>query len=493
VWVLVAVLAGVVRAETVACPVPADRLPDSVPLRTAAEGFNARWEVALRDDRLCLRERGSSGAWRLLGETGRPEGGGLQRPADAPMVAMSVDGTHLQVELADGRLLRATDMRRKSAPRTVSWTDHWGWPAGRGPGLRAPDGRQAFVVSDSHPFQVRHYRDVAGQRHPVGLGVAHHYRLSEDGRVLYLNDWWLPADWSRRVCLPPGGPAADLSASGSTLMVRMADGRVYTRLYDVDTAGENDLLTYTWSTEGPRGPSRSVRALPAEGWLEHGLPEAEVFGRVSIHQDGRGNAARVLRLEGEKDGVAGVFEKRIDALSWRFVPVPGHRVEVWEAVSVDAGPTGAAWVGTLGREGKPGRVELRVTEGDGLCSPARLGVWIDGVPVQTAGGPLVLTLQLVPGFVTEVRPADWRAQGTLEPVRGALLGLERVAGVVDPVHHDLLEAILGPVDRGWVPVVGEAGASTVRVAEMTRGHRFGVRRAEKGRQGDRVVLSAAQQ
>lgn len=104
-----------------------EALPTEVLFRTATESFDESWDVALRDDRICLRERGVGDApWVLLGETGRPEGPGLEGgPADR-LVSISADGTQLQALDASGRFFRATDLRRASAPRTLRWTDRWG-------------------------------------------------------------------------------------------------------------------------------------------------------------------------------------------------------------------------------------------------------------------------------------------------------------------------------------------------------------------------------
>lgn len=463
---------GAASAGGQACPAPSRDLPTSVPIRSMQEGYNSRWDVVLRDNTLCVRRRDAPGEWLALGAAGRPQA----LLGTAQMVAMSVDGTHLQVELSDGRLLRATDLRRRDVPTRVQWTERWGWPAGRGPGLSSPPGARRFVVSDSHPFQVRHYTDIAGRRHPVGLGVAHQYRLSDDGWRLYLNDWWLPADWSRRVCLPEGGPAVDLSASGSTLMVRLADGRLFTRLYDVDTAGENDLLTYTWSTSGRRGPSRSVRALPAEPWVEHPGPSEDVGGRISIHQTGRGNAARVLRVEADD----GVFEKGLHDAEWTWVSVPGHRAVVVEAPADGTAEPVHRLTGAIRRQGVAGMLAVEASTHDPVCPPTRLQVTPD-----TTAPPHTLVLHLVPGFVSAPRPEDWRTQGGTEPVRGALWS----HGAPSAAEDSLLHTILADSTDTWLPMVGTAGPTSITVEQMPTDHRFGVRRAEKSGQAGRLVIT----
>jgi hypothetical protein len=344
-------------------------------------------------------------------------------------------------------------------------------------------------VSDSHPFEVRETTDIAGVTHPVGLGVGHIYRLSPDGRRIHLNDWWLPADWSREVCPPDRGrvPLVGLSASASTLFVVDARGGLHTRLHDVDVGGENDLLTYAWDMQGPRG---TTRALPAHPWVRQPDPPGPVTARVHIHQDGVGDAARVLRVEGTLEGAPVVFEKRIDAAAWRVRAHPG----ALSGPVLDPGAPVPAWVAPAPLEGRiwhddgAGSLGITVEGHDAVCSPAAAVLDVDGVALTVDGAPLRLALHEVPGFVLEPRTAGWRRDGHTGPVRAALVGLDALDAVDDPVARALARRLLGPGIH--VAFVGEAGLGRLDLSQIPRSHRFGVAFSEKVRDGHQLHLSA---
>ena len=55
-------------SDQVATP---DDLPAEVPLRTATQSFNSRWDFALRGGRIWLRS--DEHDWELLGKSGLPD------------------------------------------------------------------------------------------------------------------------------------------------------------------------------------------------------------------------------------------------------------------------------------------------------------------------------------------------------------------------------------------------------------------------------------
>ncbi len=442
---------------------PAD-LPDQVFLRTETESFNRDWEVAVREGRIWVqanRQTGErEGEWELLGATGLPEGGGLVR-FDPPeeIVQVSVDGCHVQALSSAGVWYRGTDMRN-DVRGSLTWTDRWGWPAGSGRGLQAEVGDLGWDVSDSHPFDVHHYEDILGTEHSVGLGVGHNYRLDADGRTILFNDWWLPADWSRTICGPQRGtlPLVDLSASGSTLFVAGADGSLRTRLYDFDTAGENDLYTYSYILDGPSG---TTRALPAEPWREQPAPDGTITDRITIFQDGEGNAARVLRVEGARDGRHGYFEKRIFEEDWSFVETgiePGGI-----ALPTPFEPVAAedrALSGRLTREGRDEELEVELLDFNLVCSPATLRV-----------GEAELRFHHVQVMVQQERPYRFWEQGIEAEVRAALV-------IPDGLDEPFFDG------RRVINLVGTATPDSLSLQEIPKSMPFRVPGSEKGRKGE---------
>ncbi len=471
-------------------PAP-DDLPERVWFRDATESFNRDWYVALRDGRIWVKpnlETGERepGDWELLGNSGLPEGGGLVRHGEPEAIAsISADGCWLHALSSDGALYRGSDLR-SGLNGWFQWKDRWGWPAGRGDGLTLDEPvERGWSVSDSHPFDVDHYTDVFGQDHSVGLGVAHVYRASPDGTRIHFNDWWLPEDWSRQVCAPQRGASRilSLSASASTLFVLTEDGDLYTRLWDFDTAGENDTLTYSYLEDDV---SRSVRGLPAEPWLlQPAIEEGRITDRITIFQDGEGNDARVLRVEGTLDGSRGLFEKRIDADSWSFVEtgqsLRGAFLDVRAPTELAPTPRSITLTGAIGRQDSGVELALELQDYNLFCSPSTVRLLHDGEPLTVDGAPLELELHHVHAMLDEVRDQDWWQQGDWAPVRGALLIPDAIARIDDAEARAAALELLG--DREVVNFRGDANTDGLDLGEIPRGDAFHVPRSEKGRQG----------
>jgi len=475
-----------VRPENLATPTD---LPDEVVLRTSTEAFNERWYFALREGRIWVKPNPEHEAntnapddWELLGETGLPEGCKLDRfdPPQA-LVSISADGVHLQALSDEGVFYRATDMT-KNTRDSVVWTDRWGWPAANGPGLEEEfSSDRGWAVSDSHPFGVDHYEDALGIEHSVGLGVAHLYRLGPQGERIYYNDWWLPADWSRQVCGPQRGTfqAVNISASASTLFVIDARGRMYTRLYDFDTAGENDLLTYSYIIEER---SSTTRKLPAEPWRRQPDIPGEASTLITIFQTGEGNAARTLHVAGTQGEQTGYFHKNIDDDTWTFTPwniaVDDHLLTEFEHVETPT-PDDAGFTGDLLLDGRETHVEVELLDFNGVCSPARARLWVDGELATNDGQPVVLQFHHVHGLVKDERPTDYWQQGMAAKIRAALLLPAGFPQVDDPGVEQRLRDLFQ--DRAVINFMGSASRDAIELEEIPRHKPFLVPGREKAR------------
>jgi len=446
-------------------------LPDRVTLRTTTESFNQRYFVALREGRIWVKPNTdvtpeAPGDWHLLGGTGLPSGANLVNfPPPDQLIELSADGIHLQALSQDGVFYRGDDLTNPFLVEgTFNWTDRWGWPAAQGPGLEVEWLPGDWSVSDSHPLGVASYQDIDGTTHGVGMGVAHIYRLGPDRRRIHFNDWWLPADWSRQVCGPERGTfaAENLSVSASTLFVIDASGVMYTRLYDFDTGGENALLTYSYVIDGPSG---TTRKLPAESWRRQPAPDGEITERITIFQDGQGNAARVLRVEGRQGDLTGYFEKRIYDEAWAFFPTgaPLSRpVLDGSGAPERVGPDDHPFAGTLARDGES--LTVRVPDFNLFCSPARAQLVVDGVTVTAGGAPLELPLHHVHLMVTEVRATDYWRDGEPASIRAALLPPPELGVIDDAAARARVAALLG--DERVINFTGTATLARVELSEI---------------------------
>jgi len=446
--------------------------PDAALFRSANETFNTRWYAVLVDGLIYVKPNvetgGEPGDWQLLGTTGMPEGANL--PNFGPpieIVAISGDGVHLQALDDLGRFYRGTNMT-EDILGYFEWTDQWGGVGAGGDGLTQEFSTEfGWSTADSHPFGVDHYEDINGTVHSVGLGVAHLYRLGPQGRRIYFNDWWLPNDWSRQICGPDRGTftAANISASASTMFVIGAGGAMYTRLYDFDTGGENSLLTYSYIVPPQSG---EVRRLPSEDWLRQ--PDVEsglITSKITIFQNGQGNAARTLRVEGTQGGTPGYFQKEIFDDAWTFVPtqrqVNGPFLNDPEATPPPTIlPADQALSGALALDGQSLQIEL--LDFNVVCSPAQAVLSHQGQPVTVGGVPLVLELHHVHTMVMEQRPESFWLTGMGAEVQAALLVPGAIDQIDDAGARAAVQGLFG--DREVVNFLGQVTPESVELSEI---------------------------
>jgi hypothetical protein len=451
---------------------PPEDLPARVIFRSPRTTYNARWYAALHEGRIWVKpneERGEApGPWTLLG-SGLPEGGGLGRfPPPTEIVEISGDGTWLHAISAAGVFYRGTDFTG-DIHSSFRWSDSWGHPAALGSGMEIEfPTTHGWAVSDSQRAGVHHYEDRLGTIHDVGMGVAHVYRSGPAGESLIFNDWWLPNDWSRQICLPRRGVfrVENLSASASTVFVVDAAGEMFTRLYDFDTSGENRTLEYSFLITAATG---NVRALPAEDWRSQPpIVDGQITSRITIFQTGQGNAARTLRVEGVRQGKTGFFHKGITDAAWEFtetgLEVCGPFLD--PARVADRPPVAPAdfpLEGTLTR--KDVTVGLRLLDFNIVCSPARALLLVNGQPATVAGQPLELAFHHVHTLTLERRPRDYWERGEPAVIRAALLVPETLDRIDAPEARQQVRDLFE--DRRGVNFQGETTAAHMTLEEMT--------------------------
>ena len=284
-------------------------LPLSVHIKTPTETFTHQFEIALRRGEIWIRLL-NGGQWRLLHiQRGTPKDGFVQISADGDnLVAMDGQGLVYYTKLS----------------QLKKWQMLWGLPFGQR--LYLPKNCRAFAISHRGPV-VKQYEDIHGNVNPVSAGVSTFYTLSANGQDIYYADPWLNHGFSWHLDTPLRGQfvASNLSASASTLFVVDKKGRMFTRLADFDTIGDNWVLPYSYE------PSTyflwwKTRGLPGEGWVQQpSIPEGgKVTKNITIIQSGVGNASRELRIEGvDAEGNTGYYSKPIFDPQWVFIRTGG--------------------------------------------------------------------------------------------------------------------------------------------------------------------------
>ncbi len=407
---------------------PAD-LPARIALKTPTETFTHAWYLALRDGRVWRRPNpettGKDEGWALLPPDGRPRHSAA-RPG-AKVVELSADGENL-VAVDDDGLVYYTKLG------DVEWIERWGLPPNGAP-LRAPRERRGLHISHRGPL-VGGYEDIDGNSHPVSAGVTTFYLLERDGRSLRYADPWLPEEFARRIALPLRDRfvAAALSASASTLFVVDRRGRLFTRIADYDTLGENPVLPYTYERGLHEG--QSARVLPPEEWVEQPAPPGRITARICVLQTGPGNGGRELRVEGtDAAGAPGHWARLIRDSTWRFVPGPGPLSgPLLDPQAPEAEVLGA----------RQGRDHTGQVERPALEDPVRVEL-LDFHPVllsavvRLSAGDAQVELPL------HLRDTDRDEQGRIASFDGTLL-VPRGHPVPAPLHR-AFDALFGPDAR----------------------------------------------
>ncbi|MER2563907.1 MAG: hypothetical protein ABTQ32_24465 [Myxococcaceae bacterium] len=345
-------------------------LPERVDLKHETAAFTASHDVALDEGKLWWRPRGTT-EWRLMPPDGLPAPKGRlealkELAADVPLAPPTFVRPSRIVRLsADGdNLLAVSDegVGYYTKLSTLEWTDVWG-PTG----LKAPLRLDATVNAFAMSHRKIPYEDLDGNPHPVTAGVTTVYALLESGRRLAYADPWLPAGWTRSLCLPERNTfiASTISASASTMFVMDAAGRMFTRLADFDTVGDDPALPYSWTRERRSGALAAVRTLPGEDWRAQPPIPGKHSTRLTILQTGTTNADRELRVE----GAGGYWKKPLLSPTWSFektgLPLTG-------AALVATPPTQPSRETTWTTDATYAQAKLRLENFDPDCSPATL-------------------------------------------------------------------------------------------------------------------------
>jgi len=206
-------------------------------------------------------------------------------------------------------------------------TGHRGWSLGRitAPGVGYKEG------PDGRIFEWG----------PAAVSMETMVWLSEDGRIVYYLDSGTPPEVVHFVEAPFRGQyrGEAINASASTIMLLDRFGGVVTKIADFDLLGSTPTHPYCYFEECddevfyPPGDIRSGMSdirLPPEDWTVHAPvlpPEAWsehtwLSTRIGIHQTGKGNRARELRVVGSYEGTIGTFHKAFSDTHWDFREAP---------------------------------------------------------------------------------------------------------------------------------------------------------------------------
>ncbi|MDR1100467.1 MAG: hypothetical protein LBL28_08315, partial [Treponema sp.] len=392
--------------------------------------------------------------WTLFSRTGLPANSPRQAVKTDRIVEISADADELVALSAEGQFFRFCFDWIFSRPKNV-WRDRQGWPVEEALYFDRRTAKNIAWALGKRNNQVLYYEDPFGNQHHNGTQeIATTYVLLEDGQEICYADTGLPCDFSRNYLGPEDGrfKAAALSASASTIFLVNEAGEMYTRIADFDIVGCDPMfmkytyIPYTSNLPGTNYYSNLTPwALPPEDWQKQ--PPVSLKGKavltrfITILQNGRGNAARELRVAGYNErGETGYWSKPLLGDTWDFVAAPlyfsaddilpvarypdgrGER-----GPSQDRSVAGFRWIGGVQEPGweyeipdfniLEGPCSLRITQGTETCTmilhPVELWTYLKREYLPGRDGPSKLF------FVTLEIPAG-ALEGLSEDFSGKL-------------------------------------------------------------------------
>lgn len=291
-------------------------LPRGGFVRGDTETYNRRYDFALRDGRIWYRSHA--------------EVTGIVQPWDALAMPACLEGTIIGISVDDDELIAirtdgaiyGMDNAFKD-PLTFNWSSRWGPPVWTGTGHNIGENYLAWSWTVISPAEDKNWTDPAGNLHAIGQGkVSHIWMLGGDGQDILYIDPWLPRDESYGMCGPEGGrlQLVNLSSSGSTVVGITRYGDIYTRHYDFDLAGADNVF-FTYSYEDQRGVASPAIQLPSFDWVRQPRVPGRITHHIGIHKVGENMIHRVLRVEGlDSAGHSGFWQRDIAAADndWTF-------------------------------------------------------------------------------------------------------------------------------------------------------------------------------
>ncbi len=324
-------------------------LPEQVYIKTPTQTFCRDYQFCIVDglvyyklmpDAKYSNPKKKEDVWQPVNGTGLPfPANGKDFPVPSRIVEIAADADSLFAFNSDGEMYQM--FTNDIGPgRPFVWLASFGWP-------EKTQLKQTQLVKNKRAWasgarrqDVLWHEDIFGNPHHYGtMGIETLYFLTEDGQQIRFTDSGLPADFSRNLLGPERGSfiAENLSASADTMFVINKAGEMYTRLADFDTIGCDPMFfryTYEHLPQKYTGEqylsNYSPWGLPSEPWLRQPLiplkGEAKITKYITILQNGKGNAARELRVAGlSPNGETGYYSKAImdnEPEDWIFVSVP---------------------------------------------------------------------------------------------------------------------------------------------------------------------------
>lgn len=300
------------------------KFPKEILLKSKHETKNERFEFFLsKKGKVYFREplKGDESSWGLFP---MPE-----ILMNKKISAIAADNRYIIFLDTKGQVFKTKDGRKDASE--MNWTSKWGHPVGMGKGLKIHSDAINWDIQDwswlkkddvyvTDPLTRARYRTIS---------IAHIFMIFDEGQRISVHDPFLPTDdYSYQICLPHRNrfKAKSFSGSGGFVFIMNQYGDMYTRLWNLDLAGYNQIYA-RYSYEDPKVEHSRHTALfeffktirlPSPDWKKQPKIKGKITDNISIFKKGKGTVEAILRVEGIRNGKLGVFEKSISDKKWIF-------------------------------------------------------------------------------------------------------------------------------------------------------------------------------
>ncbi len=337
-------------------------------VKTPTYTFNERYEIELRDQYPYIRDF-KKGDWERLKLP--------KKFRDKKFLSIDADNRYIMMVTSDGLVIKTKHGRKYH--KLMKWDGVWGAPFGKGSKIHLAPTTVYWAIQDWDMFKDKYIRNPINNEMYRTLSIAHLFQVHQGGSRITVHDPWLVAeDYSYEICLPDHGNSSAVNFKSSGAFVFMIDtqGRLLTRLWNLDIAGYNNVYA-RYKYEVPKRNDRYAIhlvqflrkiLLPGPSWEIQPKIPGIYTSAITVMARGKGSEKADLFVEGSKNGKRVIWYKDINDKNWKYAFVPGKL----KAAVVLPGNKKSPRIMGKNYFHKSDDIQMRLIDFKDQCSPTKL-------------------------------------------------------------------------------------------------------------------------
>ena len=339
-------------------------------VKTPTYTFNERYEIELRDSYPYIRDF-KKGGWEKL-----------KLPKEFKSLkfkSVDADNRYIMLIASDGLVIKTKHGRKHH--KKMKWDGVWGAPFGKGSILKLAPSTDYWSIQDWDMFKDKYIINPINNEKYRTLSIAHIFQIHKGkSRVTVHDPWLLADDYGYEICLPNHGnsQAINFKSSGAFVFMLDSQGRLLTRLWNLDIAGYNNIYArykYEIPKRENRYRTRTVQflrriLLPSPQWEKQPPIPGKFTSAITIMARGRGSHQADLYVEGFKNNKRVIWYKGINDPKWKFI----YKGQKLKAPLFSASPKMSPIIKGVNYYSKTVDTSLTLLDFKDHCSPATLRV-----------------------------------------------------------------------------------------------------------------------